>query len=58
MTEVVKVGDRIRFTVALLRDLEKLPEHRSFLVEVAEVRVEDDGGKILVLHRLDFETIK
>jgi len=49
---MVRVGDRIRISVAMLRHLYESPEHISFQVEVAEIINEDDGTKTLMLKHL------
>lgn len=51
--DVVDVGDVIRFSVGLLKQLYEEPDHISLLVKVIEVRVELDGSKVLVLQRAD-----
>jgi hypothetical protein len=49
----VEVGDRMRFSVGLLRQIYERPEHTSELVELIEVHIEADGAKLLVLKRCD-----
>lgn len=50
--DTVVRGDKIRISVALLRQLYDQPDHMSELVEVGEVRSEPDGSKMLVLNRV------
>jgi len=42
----------------MLRHLDELPEHGSFKVQVGEIRVEEDRAKVLVLNRVDLESLK
>jgi hypothetical protein len=49
MSDALIVGDRMRISVALIRDLQ---EHEHTLtVRVKEIRDEEDGAKVLVLER-------
>jgi len=48
--EIVEIGDRIRFSVALLRHLYEMPEYESVLVEVAAIKIAPDGAKVLILN--------
>ena len=57
-TKVVQIGDRIRCSVALLRQLYEYPQHRSALVELVGVQVEEDGSKILFLNNVDIQSFK
>lgn len=48
----VVVGDRIRISVALIRQIAKeSPVHESLAVKLVDVQVEDDGCKVLHLQR-------
>lgn len=51
LARAVTVGDRMRLSVALIRDYAALPDHASPVVILTEVRLEDDGTKILVMDR-------
>lgn len=51
--QIVEVGDRLRFSMALLKVIADQPEHLSELVELVEVRESDDGGKVLVVKRCE-----
>ena len=48
----VAVGDTMRISVELIKQIDRLPEHASELVKLVEVRVEADGSKTLVLERI------
>ena len=48
----VTVGDRIRFSVALIQDFARRPDHESPVLVLSEIRLDEDGTKILVLDRL------
>lgn len=48
----VKIGDRIRFSLALLQAIHDQPGHTSELVEVADIRMDPDGSKVIVMNRL------
>jgi hypothetical protein len=47
------VHDRIRISVELIRQMADEPDFLSVVVEVKEIRLEDDGTKTLVLARLE-----
>lgn len=51
-TEEVKVGDKIRMSVALIQDISEQPSGESPVVELREIRVDADGIKILFLDRV------
>lgn len=53
LTQRLEVGDRLRFSTALLRQIHEGPDHESELVELVEVRIEEDGSKVLVVKRVD-----
>jgi hypothetical protein len=55
MSEVIRVGDRMRISVALIRQIDAEIDGQSPVVEVAEVRLEHDGTKTLVMKRIDTE---
>lgn len=46
-------GDRIRMSVALLRDLYDMPNHESVVIEFRGVRFADDGYKIAIFGKVD-----
>jgi translation elongation factor EF-Tu-like GTPase len=50
--DVVRLGDRIRFSVELIRDLAVEAAQRSLVAEVSEIRREGDGTKTLILYRV------
>jgi hypothetical protein len=57
----VSIGDKIRFSTALLKDIDAEPDHQTVLVSVKEIRVASDGSKILFMETvapapLDVET--
>ena len=43
----IQAGDLMRFSVALMKDVAALPDQRSLLVIVKEVKTEIDGSKTL-----------
>jgi hypothetical protein len=45
----IVIGDRIRMSVGLIKGINKLPDHMSKVVVVKEIRVEDDGTRILMV---------
>jgi len=49
--DAVHVGDRMRFSTALLQQIHKEPEHRSVMVIVERIVREDDGCLLLHLRR-------
>jgi len=48
----VVVGDVIRISVALLRQIYDDPDHETEAVKLASVRTEADGTKILILEKI------
>jgi hypothetical protein len=50
--ETLVVGDRMRISVELIRQIAEYPNFASFVVYLKEIRVEDDGTKTLVLERV------
>lgn len=52
-TPDVQIGDRIRISVALLRDVYDQPEHESAPVTVANVETRSDGEKVLHLEKVE-----
>jgi hypothetical protein len=51
MSDALIVGDRMRMSVELIRDLQAHEPDRSIVVRVKEIRDEEDGAKVLVLER-------
>lgn len=49
----VNVGDRMRISVELIRQIAEAPDFTTHTVRLREVRVEEDGTKTLVMDRLD-----
>lgn len=49
--DVVRVGDRIRFSVELIRQLADEAGVHTLVAEVVEIRRADDGTKTLVMDR-------
>lgn len=47
----VVIGDRIRISVALIKQIAEEPDHASVVVVLTGIVVEDDGSKVLVLQR-------
>jgi len=54
MSKVIQIGDFIRVSVALIRDIHAQPGHESLLCVITDVKVEPDGSKVLVLTRPDY----
>jgi hypothetical protein len=50
--DVVRLGDRIRFSVELIRDMAIEAAPRGLIAEVSEIRREEDGTKTLILYRV------
>jgi len=50
--ETLHVGDTLRFSVELLKEMIKEPDYRSVIVRVVDIRTEADGSKLLVLDRV------
>lgn len=50
--EAVLVGDRIQISVELIRQMSQMPDFSSALVKVSEIRISEDGSKVLVMERL------
>ncbi len=50
---VVGVGDRMRFSVEILKDFYERPHHRTPIVEVARISREDDGTVMVWLRAAD-----
>lgn len=48
----VRIGDRMRISVELIRQLANDPDFTSPLVVLTEVRLAEDGTKILVLQKV------
>jgi hypothetical protein len=48
----VRVGDRIRISVELIRQIQEMEAGRSELVELKEVRVSEDGTRVLYLSKV------
>jgi hypothetical protein len=53
MANSVTVGDTMRISVPLLREIHDRPLHRSALVRVVDVRIDADGHKELVVTTVD-----
>ncbi len=51
--DAIAVGDRIRLSVELLRDMYEHPRHRTLLVEVAHLIREHDGTVTVWLRAAD-----
>lgn len=51
----VVVGDTMRMSVELIRQLSELPDRSSLLVRVKEIRTEADGSKTLVMDSLPMD---
>lgn len=51
MADSLVVGDQMRFSVELIRQMAEDPDYSSILVEVVEIRDEPDGTKMLYLRR-------
>jgi len=49
---IVVVGDEMRISVELLRQIDQEPDHCSVLVRLRDVRHEADGSKTLVLEKV------
>ena len=49
----VEIGDRMRFSAALLQQIHAEPEHLSPVVIVTAIDIEADGCKVLYLMRAD-----
>jgi hypothetical protein len=54
-TEIVRVSDIIRISVALIQQIHDLPEHRTLRVRLDHIQVEPDGSKVLHLTRVDWD---
>ena len=53
MSTILEVGDKMRFSVELIEQIREIPDQRTELVEVVEIRVEDDGTKMVTLKRAE-----
>lgn len=53
MSEIIRIGDRIRISVALIKQIYAMPDHASESVELVEVLALDDGCKELMLKRVE-----
>jgi hypothetical protein len=51
VTEVLNVGDQMRISVELIRDLHTNEPDEAIIVRVKEIRLQADGCKVLVLER-------
>lgn len=51
--DVLEIGDRIRLSVALLKDFYKCPRHQTVLVTIARIVREPDGTATLWLTAAD-----
>jgi hypothetical protein len=49
MTNEVRLGDIIRIDVALIRQINELPNHCTQRIRLTQIQVEPDGTKVLVL---------
>jgi len=50
-TKIVRVGDLIRISVALIRHMNEEDDGLSIAAELTEVQLEEDGTKVLMLTR-------
>jgi hypothetical protein len=50
--DVVRLGDRIWFSVELIRDLAAQTAQNRVIAEVSAIRREEDGTKTLMLSRV------
>jgi hypothetical protein len=51
--QAVRIGERMRFSTELLRDIHDQPNHATRVVYLKEIRREDDGCVVLVVERAD-----
>ncbi len=47
---VVLIGDKIRFSVELIRDIASMPDRSTQLLRVVEIRTEEDGTKYILVN--------
>ena len=55
-TNAVRVGDKMRFSTALLRQIHETPDHRSELVIVDRIDREADGCLLVLLKKAPVES--
>lgn len=50
---IVKIGDKIRFSTELLKQIHENPYHHSEIVVVEKIETKNDGCKTILLRKVE-----